>query len=88
MKGMIKLKDYIEVRCKEVAQFIIDTGKTYRETAKAFGVSKATIQKDLQERLPVVNPMLFSSAHKVVKKNEAEKHIRGGQATKLKYAAN
>ena len=81
------LKDYIEERVLEVAQYIIDSKATIRKTAKVFGVSKSTIHKDMTERLPKISPSIAERTHSVLELNKAERHIRGGKATKLKYKA-
>jgi putative DeoR family transcriptional regulator (stage III sporulation protein D) len=79
------LKDYIEERVLEVAKYIIESKATIRKTAKMFGVSKSTIHKDITERLPKINPQIAKEAKEVLDLNKAERHIRGGKATKLKY---
>ena len=79
------MKDYIEERVLEVAQYIIYSRATIRKTAKVFGVSKSTIHKDMTERLPKINPCIAEEAKSILDLNKAERHIRGGKATKLKY---
>lgn len=79
------MKDYIEERVLEVAQYIIYSRATIRKTAKVFGVSKSTIHKDMTERLPKINPDIAEEAKIILDLNKAERHIRGGKATKLKY---
>ncbi|MDP4177288.1 MAG: sporulation transcriptional regulator SpoIIID [Bacillota bacterium] len=79
------MKDYIEERVLEVANYIIDSKATIRKTAKIFGVSKSTIHKDMTERLPKINPQIAQEAKIILEINKAERHIRGGKATKLKY---
>lgn len=79
------MKDYIAERVMEVAQHIVDTGATVREAAKVFKVSKSTIHKDMSERLPKVDPAVYEDVKKILEKNKAERHIRGGYATKMKY---
>jgi putative DeoR family transcriptional regulator (stage III sporulation protein D) len=81
------LKDYIEERVLEVANYIIDSKATIRKTAKVFGVSKSTIHKDMTERLPKINPTIAVEAKNILDINKAERHIRGGRATKMKYKA-
>lgn len=81
------MKDYIEERVLEVANFIIDSKATIRKTAKVFGVSKSTIHKDMTERLPKINPTVAKEAKLILDLNKSERHIRGGKATKLKYKA-
>jgi putative DeoR family transcriptional regulator (stage III sporulation protein D) len=81
------LKDYIEERVLEVAKYIIGSKATIRKTAKVFGVSKSTIHKDMTERLPKINPQIAMEAKIILDYNKAERHIRGGKATKMKYKA-
>ena len=82
---MLCLKNYIEKRTIEVTQFIITSNATVRETAKKFGVSKSTIHKDITDRVEKINPNLAKEVRKVLEVNKAERHIRGGLATKEKY---
>lgn len=79
------MKDYIEERVLEVAKYIIDSKATIRKTAKMFGVSKSTVHKDITERLPKINPIVAKEAKEILDLNKAERHIRGGRATKMKY---
>ncbi|MCI7790629.1 MAG: sporulation transcriptional regulator SpoIIID [Lachnospiraceae bacterium] len=79
------MKDYIEERAVEIANFIIQEKATVRQTAKKFGVSKSTVHKDVTDRLLQFNPELASQARKVLDVNKSERHIRGGLATKEKY---
>lgn len=79
------MKAYIEERAIEVANFIISSNATVRETAKKFGISKSTVHKDVTERLVKINPNLAASARRVLEVNKSERHIRGGLATKEKY---
>lgn len=79
------MKDYIEERTLEVAKYIIANKSTVRDTAKVFGCSKSTIHKDLTERLPKINANLALSVKELLNVNKAERHIRGGRATKMKY---
>ena len=79
------LKTYIEERAVEVANFIINSNATVRETAKKFGISKSTVHKDVTERLVKINPKLAGEARRVLEVNKSERHIRGGLATKEKY---
>ncbi|KGK90710.1 MULTISPECIES: sporulation transcriptional regulator SpoIIID [Clostridium] len=81
------MKDYIEERVLEVANYIISSKATIRKTAKVFGVSKSTIHKDMTERLPKINPQIAEEAKIILDYNKAERHIRGGKATKMKYKA-
>ncbi|EQB89282.1 Stage III sporulation protein D [bioreactor metagenome] len=79
------MKDYIEDRVLEVARYIIESQATIRKTASVFGVSKSTIHKDMTERLPKINPQVAEEAKTILNLNKAERHIRGGKATKMKY---
>ena len=80
------MKEYIEERAVNIACYIIEHNATVRQAAKAFGVSKSTVHKDCAERLVQINPILGAQARAVLDVNKAERHIRGGQATKEKYA--
>lgn len=79
------MKDYIEERVLELAHYIIDTNATVRAAAKKFRVSKSTVHKDVTERLLEVNPALAAEVKRVLESNKAERHLRGGMATKEKY---
>ena len=79
------MKEYIEERAVEIANYIIDHNATVRQTAKKFGISKSTVHKDLAERLPVFNRTLYLQVKGVLEENKAERHIRGGIATRKKY---
>jgi putative DeoR family transcriptional regulator (stage III sporulation protein D) len=83
--GGIAVKDYMRERILEVAAYIIDTKATVRQAAKIFGVSKSTVHKDMTERLPEINPEKAKLVKDVMEYNKAERHIRGGKATKKKY---
>jgi len=75
----------IEQRACDLAEFIIENRATVRTAAKHFGISKSTVHKDLTERLPRLNPALFRQVRELLDINKAERHIRGGLATKRKY---
>lgn len=75
----------IDDRSIILAKHIIDTKDTVRKTAKLFGVSKSTVHKDITQRLRQVNNALYQSVCKVLEENKAERHIRGGIATREKY---
>lgn len=79
------MKDYIEERVLELANYIVETGATVRNTAAKFRVSKSTVHKDITERLQELNPGLAAEVKEVLDNNKAERHIRGGLATKEKY---
>ena len=72
-------------RCVLLADYIISSGSTVRETAKKYGVSKSTVHKDVTEKLAHINPPLAAEVKNVLEKNKAERHIRGGEATRNKY---
>lgn len=82
------MKEYIEERAIELANYIIEKKTTVRAAAKKFGISKSTVHKDVTERLAQVNPGLSNEVRDVLEENKAERHIRGGQATKAKYQGN
>ena len=75
----------IEERAGELAAYILENKATVRAAAARFGVSKSTVHKDLTERLPHVNPGLFRQVRVLLDLNKAERHIRGGLATRRKY---
>lgn len=79
------MKDYIEERAVEIANYIIENNATVRQAAKRFGISKSTVHKDITERLTRINPVLAERTRTVLDVNKAERHIRGGMATKEKY---
>ena len=82
------MADTIEERACELAVYIIETGATVRTAAKHFGISKSTVHKDLIQRLPQYNKSLYLQARQVLDTNKAQRHIRGGLATKRKYQSN
>lgn len=75
----------IEERACDLAAYIIETRSTVRAAAARFGISKSTVHKDLTERLRRVNPGLYTQVRKLLDLNKAERHIRGGLATRRKY---
>ena len=79
------MKEYIEERAIEIANYIIEEKATVRQAAKKFGMSKSTIHKDVTERLLQINRQLASQAREVLDTNKKERHIRGGMATRKKY---
>jgi len=82
---VVYLHTNIEERACDLAVYIIENKTTVRKAAKHFGISKSTVHKDLTERLRTVNPALYSEVRQVLDLNKAERHIRGGMATKRKY---
>lgn len=79
------MKDHIWKRVLEVGDHILTTKETVRDTAKRFEVSKSTVHKDVTERLPRINPKLADEVRKVLELNKAERHLRGGEATRKKF---
>ena len=79
------MKGLPEDRAAKFARYIIETGATVRETAKEFCISKSTVHKDLSERLPAYNRALYLQVKEVLDENKAQRHIRGGLATRRKY---
>ena len=82
------MADTIEERTCELAVYMIETGATVRATAKHFGISKSTVHKDLSQRLPRYNQILYAQVRHILDENKAQRHIRGGLATKEKYKRN
>ena len=81
------MKNYsIEQRACELAHYIVDSKDTVRGAAKKFGISKSTVHKDVSERLLKINPGLAGEVREILDENKAERHIRGGMATKIKYS--
>ena len=79
------MKDYIEKRVMEIAEYILSSRSTVRAAAKEFNVSKSTVHKDMTERLLEIDRDLHGKISEVLAENKAERHIRGGMATKEKY---
>ncbi|MGM9607115.1 MAG: sporulation transcriptional regulator SpoIIID [Oscillospiraceae bacterium] len=79
------MKGNIEDRAVELALYIIENKATVRAAAAKFGISKSTVHKDLSERLPTFNKPLYLQVKEVLEENKAERHIRGGIATRKKY---
>lgn len=79
------MADTMEERACRLAVYIIETGATIRSAAKHFGISKSTVHKDLSYRLPHCNLTLFNQVRSILEVNKAQRHIRGGMATKRKY---
>ena len=72
-------------RCVELANYIIEKNCTVRDAAAWFGVSKSTVHKDVTQKLARINFSLYKEVKNVLDRNKAERHIRGGEATRLKY---
>ncbi|HHU31968.1 MAG: sporulation transcriptional regulator SpoIIID [Zhaonellaceae bacterium] len=79
------MQDYIRQRVLEISNYIVESRVTVRQAAKIFGVSKSTVHKDVTERLPEINEELAVKVRAVLEQNKAERHLRGGEATKNKY---
>lgn len=78
----------IEERATNLARYIIESKDTVRGAARKFCISKSTVHKDITERLVKINPILANEVREILNENKAERHIRGGMATKLKYMKN
>ena len=72
-------------RCAALGQYILENRATVRETAAKFGISKSTVHKDVTEHLRRNNPSLWTAVREVLEQNKAERHLRGGEATRRKY---
>ena len=79
------MRDNMEERCEVLAAYILENKATVRAAAKKFGISKSTVHKDLSERLPIFNRSLYLQVKEVLEENKAQRHIRGGIATRKKY---
>ena len=79
------MKGVDEDRVVRIAVYIMENNATVRTAAKAFGVSKSTVHKDVSERLKYLHPALYKQVREVLDLNKAERHIRGGYATREKY---
>ncbi len=79
------MRNSIEERACDLAVYIVENDATVRAAAGRFGVSKSTVHKDLTERLPRVDPALYRQVRALLDRNKAERHIRGGLATRRKY---
>lgn len=79
------MQDYIQKRVLEISNYIIESQATVRQTAGVFGVSKSTVHKDVTERLPLINELIALRVRDILDSNKAERHLRGGEATKQKY---
>lgn len=79
------MNDFVENRVASIATYIIKKKATVRAAAKKFAVSKSTVHKDVSFRLKFINLEMYNEVRKILEENKAERHIRGGMATKLKY---
>ena len=82
------VKPDMEARARALAEYVLETGGTVRAAAQRFGISKSTVHKDLTERLEQWDRALFLRVKTVLEKNKAERHLRGGEATRIKYKGN
>lgn len=79
------MKGILEERAAMLGEYIIEQKATVRSTAKIFGISKSTVHKDVSERLRKLNPQLYIEVKHILDVNKAQRHIRGGLATRRKY---
>jgi len=79
------VQEYIHRRVLEISVYLLKTSATVRQAARVFGVSKSTVHKDMTERLPKINQQLARKVRQVLDTNKAERHLRGGEATRRKY---
>jgi putative DeoR family transcriptional regulator (stage III sporulation protein D) len=79
------MQEYIRRRVMEVSSYILESSATVRQAAQVFDVSKSTVHKDVTERLPRIDGKLASKVRGILELNKAERHIRGGEATRKKY---
>ena len=79
------MRDDLERRARELAVYLIERRTTIRDAAKQFSVSKSTVHKDLSERLKEIDRSLYVQVKEILEQNKAERHLRGGDATKRKY---
>ncbi len=84
--GGLNLKGIVEQRAVDLAVYIIENKATVRDAAKKFGISKSTVHIDVSQRLKRLNPTLYGDVRKILDINKAERHIRGGMATKQKFS--
>lgn len=79
------MQEYIRKRVIELSSYIMESKATVRQAANVFKVSKSTVHKDMTERLPAINKQLATRIKEILEYNKAERHIRGGEATRKKY---
>lgn len=79
------MKGNMEQRACDLAAYLIENRTTVRAAAKQFGISKSTVHKDLSERLPQFDRVLYLQVKEILDENKAQRHIRGGMATRRKY---
>ncbi len=81
------MKDTVEDRAVELGEYIVHNKATVRAAAKVFGISKSTVHMDVAQRLQRISPGLYNEVREVLNVNKAQRHIRGGLATREKYKA-
>ncbi|MDE6086844.1 MAG: sporulation transcriptional regulator SpoIIID [Oscillospiraceae bacterium] len=86
MHNQITQTDAAGDRAVMLGTYILEHRATVRAAAKQYGISKSTVHKDVSERLPYIQPELAEQVHEILLQNKQERHIRGGMATKKKYA--
>ena len=79
------MKGIVEERAVELGRYILANKATVRRAAKQFGVSKSTVHKDVAQRLRTIDPPLYRQVKQILEINKAQRHIRGGMATRAKY---
>ena len=79
------MKDTVEDRAVELGEYIVQNQSTVRAAAQVFGISKSTVHMDVAKRLSHINPSLYTAVREVLDENKAQRHIRGGLATREKY---
>jgi len=79
------MQEYIRKRVLDISSYILESKATVRQAAAVFGVSKSTVHKDMTERLPGINKKLAIKIKDILEFNKAERHLRGGEATRKKY---
>ena len=84
-RGVVDIRSYMEDRACDLAVWIIEHASTVRAAAGHFGISKSTVHKDITQRLPACNRSLYLEVKAVLDRNKAERHLRGGEATRMKY---
>ncbi len=79
------MRFFVEERAVELGRYIVENNATVRSAAKQFGISKSTVHTDVSKRLSQLSPMLYEQVRAVLEENKAQRHIRGGMATRQKY---
>ena len=85
MRGTRVMSAMGKERCEILAEYLIEYGLTVRAVAHVFSISKSTVHKDITEKLERINPDLFDRVRAILEKNKSERHLRGGEATRVKY---